>query len=192
MGDTGGFLQSFETNIGIKYSGENSLGVNRAMLKPDSDYYAMNFSASGTVTGALQNAGYGINAPAIEVNDFEKISKDAGTVFLIESSSPDGESPHSKYYPYLDLQSKIQSAVKNGATAVILINSHTDAEDPAKNFSKYLTPVSIPVVFVTKTAYEKYFTGKKILIQLSVGLEKFQSQVIMLLRTKTTVLKILL
>ncbi len=172
MGDNGGFLQSFETNIGIKYSGENYMSVNRAMLKPDSDYYVINFSASGNVTGELQLAQYGIYAPQIEMNDYEKINKENGTIFLIESSSPDGESPHSKYYPYLDLQSKIQSAIKNGATAVILINTHTDAEDPAKNFSKYLTPVSIPVVFVTKSAYEKYFTSKKILIQLSVGLEK--------------------
>ena len=172
MGDNGTFLQAFETNVGIKYSGENYLSVNRAMLKADSDYYALNFSASGTVTGYLQNAGYGINAPQIEVNDYEKINKESGTVFLIESSSLDGESPHSKYYPYLDMQSKIQSAIKSGATAVIIINTHTDADDPAGNFSKYLTAVSIPVVFVKKAAYEKYFTGNKIRIQLSVGLEK--------------------
>ncbi|TSA51621.1 MAG: M28 family peptidase [Sphingobacteriales bacterium] len=172
MGDNGTFLQAFETNVGIKYSGENYLSVNRAMLQADSDYYALNFSASGKATGSLQNAGYGMNAPQIEVNDFEKASSDSGKIYLIETSSPDGESPHSKYYPYLDLQSKIQNAIKSGATAVLLINTHADAEDPSKNFTKYLTPVSIPVVFVKKTAYKKYFTGKKILIQLSVGLEK--------------------
>ncbi len=172
MGSNGSFLQPFETNVGIKYSGENSLSVNRALLKPDSDYYAMNFSASTVITGYLQSAGNGINAPQIEVNDFEKINKEEGTVFVIESSSPDGESPHSKYYPYLDLQSKIQNAIKYGATGVIIVNTHADANDPDKNFSKYVSPVSIPVVFVTKTAYEKYFTGKKIRIQMNVSLEK--------------------
>lgn len=173
-GENNSYLQAFETNVGVSYtsSDSNYLSVNRAMLKPEVDYYPLNFSASATVTGQLQNVGYGINASQIQVNDFEKISTANGTIFLIETSSPEGDNPHSKYYPYHDLHSKIENAIKANATAVILINTRDDADDAAKNFQKYVTPVSIPVVFVKKTAYEKYFTGKNIKITVSVGLKK--------------------
>ena len=86
MGDSGTFIQSFETNVGVSYtnSDENYLSVNRAMLKPEIDYYPLNFSASKTVKGILQNAGYGIEEPKIETNDFEKLNPELGNIFLIE------------------------------------------------------------------------------------------------------------
>ena len=173
-GENNSFLQPFETNVGVSYTGSDSnfLSVNRAILKPEIDYYPLNFSANATVTGSLQYAGYGINASQIQVNDFEKISTANGTIFLIETSSPEGDNPHSKYYPYQDLHTKIENAIKANATAVILINTRDDADDAEKNFQKYVTPVSIPVVFVKKASYEKYFTGKNIKITVSVGLKK--------------------
>ncbi len=182
MGDSGTFIQSFETNVGVSYAknetgvystlSENYLLVNRALLKPEIDYYPMNFSASKTVKGILQNAGYGIEEPKIETNDFEKLNPELGNIFLIETLSPEGDNPHSKYYPYQDLQTKIQNAIRHNATAVILVNTREDADDAPKNFEKYIQPVSIPVVFVKKDSYEKYFTGNKITIQMSVGLLK--------------------
>ncbi len=174
MGYNETFLQPFETNVGVGYSSsdENYLGVNRVMLKPEQDYFPLNFSGSKTVTGTLQNVGFGIKAEQIQTNDFEKVDTANGEIFLIETSSPEGENPHSKYYPYEDLLMKVKNAEAAGATAVIFINTREDVDDAVENFTKYVTPVSIPVLFVKKESYKKYFIKKKITLHLSVGLQK--------------------
>lgn len=174
MGENNSYLQPFETNVGVSYtnSEENYLSVDRALLKPEVDYYPLNFSSSAIVTGNLYSVGYGIEETKIEHTDFIQMSGDTNQILLIQTSSPEGDNPHSKFYPYQDLQIKIQNAIRHGAKAVIFINTRDDAEDAKKNFQKYVSPVSIPVVFVKRESYEKYFTGKTKRVTMSVGLKK--------------------
>jgi Zn-dependent M28 family amino/carboxypeptidase len=103
----------------------------------------------------VARCGYGIVAPEKDRDDFGGVDvKDRAACMSI--SSPDGIHPHSAWLAYNDLRTRIDAAVERGANAVIFFNDDPDkAEDPGENFAMKLKPVSVPVLFLTKSGLEK-------------------------------------
>ena len=116
------------------------------------DFYPISYSASKSVSADGVFVGFGINAPDLNYNDYEDIDSLDGKIAIIETSSPDGNHPHSKYINYLDLSVKIDEATKHGAGGIIFINTDKRSDDPDTVLSRKVDPVDIPVVFLRDTS----------------------------------------
>ncbi len=143
---TSGYFQEFEFLSG-KTFGENSFSVNGETLIKDKQYFVMNFSGNGEVRSELVIAGFGIRAEELGLDEYKKIKKAEGKVFLIDVSSPDGIHPHSKYKAYHDLRNRVRTAKENGAAAVIFHNPGELANDPRRNYARKMERLDIPVLF---------------------------------------------
>lgn len=146
-----GYLQTFAFTQGANIGKSTQLYINANSYKVNKDFYPLQFSASGIVTGYIARVGYGIFAPFLKHNDYEGKSNLSKKIFVIESSYPDAHDPHEKFGDY-DLIQRVEFAKMRGATAVIFINSDTTTENPQPDFIHRFTPTTIPVIFVKEDA----------------------------------------
>lgn len=141
-----GYYQEFEFLSGKTFA-ENHFMLNGEEIQKDQDYFVMNFSGNGEVKSELIIAGFGIQAEELGLDEYKRLRKAEGKVFLIDVSSPDGIHPHSKYKAYHDLRNRVRTAKENGAKAVIFYNPGELANDPRKNYARKMERLDIPVVF---------------------------------------------
>ncbi len=164
-GKDGQYTQSFEFLAGKSFDGENEISQEGVSLSMEKDYFPMNFSASGQVEGKLISVGFGIVSPDHDLDEYA--GKDMnGAIALMDVSSPDGIHPHSKYSAYHDLRERCNLAKEMGAIGVVLVNPGEMAEDPKKNYSRKMTPVDIPVVFVNDNS--KLKEGEQTSLEVSI------------------------
>lgn len=154
-GDEGSYTHAFQFQDLPQRGADNTLQLGRNHLKLGEDFYPLGYSANGQVLSRVARCGYGIVAPEKGRDDFEGVEvKDRAACMSI--SSPDGIHPHSAWLAYHDLRTRIDAAVERGANAVIFFNDDPDkAEDPSEAFKMKLQPAPVPVVFLTKSGFEK-------------------------------------
>ena len=73
----------------------------------------------------------------------------------MECSTPEGDSPHSKYGPFADLKTRIETAKNKGAIAIIFTNTSANAEDLKANLDINSPTFDIPVIFVKSASLKK-------------------------------------
>lgn len=167
LGDDGGFYQSFDFLAGKSFGENNMLTLDGQEMQRDEGYFPMNFSGNGQVDGSLVSVGFGIQAPELELDEYAGVEDLQGNIALMDVSSPDGIHPHSKYSAYHDLRNRCLKAQELGASAVVLVNQGELAEDPRKNYTRKITEMEIPVIFVSDS--EKIESGQS--VSLSVDME---------------------
>ncbi len=167
-----GFLQPFNFTYGKKMSGKNQLLLNGEVLQLDEDFYPLNFSANGKVKGKIVDVGFGIVAPSIGYDSYQNLSNLKGNIYLIECSTPEGDSPHSKYSPFADIKTRIQQAKSKGAIAVIFTNTTQDAEDLKANLEINSATEEIPVIFLKGSTLKKYRQDEFNTASITTNLEK--------------------
>ena len=167
-----GFLQPFNFTYGKKMSGKNQLMLNGEVLQLDEDFYPLNFSANGKVKGKIVDVGFGIVAPSIGYDSYQNLSNLKGNIYLIECSTPEGDSPHSKYSPFADIKTRIQQAKSKGAIAVIFTNTTQDAEDLKANLEINSATEEIPVIFLKGSTLKKYRQDEFNTASITTNLEK--------------------
>jgi Peptidase family M28/PDZ domain len=165
-GDNGEFTQSFEFLAGKSFEGKNSLMIGDQELIRDEDYFLMSYSGNGEVSGTLVSVGFGIQAPELGLDDYEGVENLQGNIALMDVSSPDGIHPHSKYAAYHDLRNRAQKALDLGAMAVIFINAGEMAEDPKRNYTRKMTSLDIPILFVSKN--EQWTEGAEVTLSVTM------------------------
>jgi aminopeptidase YwaD len=143
----------------------NRLTLGGKTIKPGAQYYPILHSPSACSKGKIVDVGFGISAPQLGHDDYKDKENMQGCIFLMEISSPDGIHPHSKYKDYSDLRTKLKIAREHGASAVILMNSDSTAENPSKDFSRKVATDSIPVVFWTGQD-KRDLVGKKAIMEV--------------------------
>jgi len=153
------YLQSFPFNGAAIYEEKlTSLKLNNKSFATESRFFPLKYSANGIVSGELVKVGFGINAPELNYNDYKNLKNIKGKIFVIEYSISEGFDKESKYFKYYDIKNRIDTAIANGAIAVIFVNSDKKCEEPSKKLPKFLEPTSIPVIFgdsmVNKTIQE--------------------------------------
>ncbi len=169
-GDDNTYLQTFDVLAGRLYGKNNKLNIKNEKLTVEKDFYALEFSGNGTVKGKLEEVGYGIVAPEEDVNDYAKKKKLAGKILVIEVATPlKDNNPHSMVTQFTDLKYKAEIAEKKGAAAVIFINSG-EGESPIPDYTKRVTPLSIPVVYAVDSKRIKKYLCKE--AELAVELIK--------------------
>ncbi len=149
-GDDGSFLQPFTFSAGKEVGKENLLELNGQSIKFETEYYPVVASANGVVSSSVQHAGFGIQAPELKHDDFAKIKQGKGDIFLIKLSTPEGENPHSDFFPFSTLEKKVETAKANGARAVIFVPAGPDSDPPAFNLDRRVNDLPIPAVYVHK------------------------------------------
>lgn len=156
-----GYQQKFSIAVDVTFEGDNSLILNGSKLALKEDYYPVQYSSNGEVSGKLVYVKYGITAPEKNYDDYAKIkeNKIKGSIVVMDVSSPDGIHPHSEYLKYHDLGERISMAKEKGALAVILVNLEGSANDINPNF-RTIHSKGLPVVFVTNNELAKSFTKK--------------------------------
>ena len=108
------------------------------------------YSSNGNIDSAeIIDVGFGIEAKEFLYNDYNDINVKNKAV-VINTSSPDGIHPHSKYLNYHDLKLRAENAKKKGAVAVIYYTTDRHAEVPARKF-KSIKSAGIPVLFLNDT-----------------------------------------
>ncbi len=166
---TDGYLQPFQFTDGAKIGSSTQLIVNNHIFKVEDDFYPLPYTSNGSITGYIARVGYGINDPALKQDDYYGKANIAKKIFVMESGTPDGNTPHGKFGEWTDLRKKLDIAIQRGATAVIFINSDTAQNDPKADWKMRTSPVSIPVLFAKGKAAE--ILKDSIITNCTVGAE---------------------
>lgn len=142
-----GYLQKFKFNSGANFGSSTQLIVNNTIFKNGEDFYPLPYSGNTVVTNFISRVGFGITDTALKRDDYRSKMNISKRIFLIESGTPDGNTPHGKFGEWSDLRKKIDLAIAKGASAIIFINSDTAQSDPKADWLNHTTPVAIPVLF---------------------------------------------
>lgn len=121
----GSYFQPFDFIQTIELGENNSLTIsyNDYEISPmlEEEFIVTAFSGSGTVSGTLAFAGYGISSSKLEYDDFEGLDLD-GKIALIMRYNPEHDSTMSEFDRFSSLRVKASAARDNGALGVIFFN----------------------------------------------------------------------
>jgi len=171
------YLQPFGIVDGIKLSEENLLLINKKPYKLMEDFYPLNISANGTISGEIIRVGYGVKSTENQYDDYEFYLKESsdkelkGKIFAIELGVPPvlkGE----KNVGDFDIVSKVNLAVEKGASAIIFIKSDKNIPKPVLDLTRFEQPYSIPIIFADQLAYKTIMDSNNAKADLTVKIEK--------------------
>ncbi len=154
-GEDNSYLQAFEINEGKEVLPASHLIINGTSLSLDDEYFPFIFSANGSVKA---NA-----SPAL-------LEKGSPWFWDIkETLEKNSKNPH------FDLEEAIKNKViefaKKGASAVIVYNSDKKDDDLQFDGKEKTEPVSIPVLFLTKTSGKIYLDDATDNININIVVE---------------------
>lgn len=162
----GSFFQPFEFVQTIELGVNNSLTLsyNNSEVTPslDADYVTTAFSGSGTISGTLAFAGYGISSSKLEYDDFEGLDLN-GKIVLIMRYNPEHDSVMSEFDRFSSLRVKASAARDNGALGVIFFNGYKPNIDDNLVDFKYdrgPTMTDFPVVHVKRKFIEELLNSE--------------------------------
>jgi hypothetical protein len=164
-GDDGSWFQKFEIFDGKEIQPATYLSINNKKLKLYDEYYPFAFSANKKTTSAV--------AIALAENGVPWF-KDVKEIF---AGNDDGSSVDTLQV----IHSRASMAAQKGATALIVYN--TDGSDIAFNKYDRSAPVAIPVLYVTKQAFKKYFSDESAIVDIALDVKMNETK-----RTGTNVI----
>ena len=140
-GDNAGFIQTFTIEEGRELSPTAHLLINGSALELNKDYFPLNFSSNSTVNGSAAIALQENGAPW-----FYDLKE------LLEANK---NNPH---FNLLDaIRTKAAYVAKKRASAFLVYNSSTTDDELSFDARAVADSVTIPVIYITKAAKEKYF-----------------------------------
>ena len=167
-GDNGTFLQNFEmiTNVSLGLNNSFSADMNNIpqSFSLGTDFTPVGFSTDGSISGSLVFAGYGITDSKSGYNDYKDIDV-SGKIAVILRYTPD---PHNaSFQEQSPLVVKTIRAKENNAAGIIFVTGPVDNESDelmGLSYSNSYTDAGIPVINITRSAFDKIFasSGKTI------------------------------
>jgi aminopeptidase YwaD len=165
-GDNGGYLQPFKFVSAVKLGPQNtftleSKGAAPQTLEVSKDFRPLGFSSTGTVSGPLVFAAYGISAADKNYDDYAGLDV-KGKIVVLLRFAPDGDSPRSEFGRRTDPREKARVAREKGAAGIImLIGPATDPEDELMKLAFDQSPGNsgIPIVSMKRAALQPVFAG---------------------------------
>ena len=160
MGQSG-FFQQFSVPEPVVVDADKTMAsVGKENLTLNSQFYPLLYSSNAKAEGKTVWVNFGITAPELNYNDYEKIASLEGKIAVIDVSSPDGIHPHSAYAKYHDLANRVSLAKEKGAIGVIMVNLGDMANDPEDVYRK-IRGENIPVIFIKDDAVAKKLKKSK-------------------------------
>ncbi len=153
------YLQPFAVTTNAKLGAKNQLhfteGGHRTALRSPEDFIPLNFSSSGSLSGTVVFAGYGITAPEYNYDDYAGMDV-KGKIVLILRHEPQEADEHSvflgrSFTAHSQFASKATNAKMHGAAGVILINdraNHAKEADDLPKFGVAEGPLDAGIPFV--------------------------------------------
>lgn len=159
-----GFRQKFNYISEVRLGENNGLvfskGSDKTTLKAAEDFIPLGFSAVGGAEAELVFAGYGINAPDKNYNDFAGIDV-KGKIAVIFRNSPGYNNPHDNpYAQYENPRRKCNMVKEAGAIGVIIVQGPIQGEDELMALRVSSDKLEIPVVSIKRSAIENLFIAE--------------------------------
>jgi len=149
LGDGGTYFQKFPLPDKVVPGKHNSLVLtingHRKQLEIGRDFFPLALSASGSVSGEIVFAGYGISAPEMGYDDYRGLDV-GGKIVLLLRGSPKDMDYRSHFYDYASLRYKAANAAGKGAKGVIFTTPESiGEEDDLASFAFELPSGTAPV-----------------------------------------------
>jgi hypothetical protein len=113
----------------------NGPGNSILALKQGEEFQPMGLSSGGEVKGApLVFAGFGIKNEQLKYNDYDNLDVRDKVVIVLRDSPRAGKADAGMWAQVATMTKKIQTAEKEGALAVLLVNDSSTAEDDLIDF----------------------------------------------------------
>ncbi len=139
-GDSGTYIQHFTFNDGKEINKTSYLIINGNDLEINKEYFPLQFSANKSVEAAPVMA-----------------FQEKGMPWFLDIKSVLDQNANDPHFDVTDyLYKKSQESGGKGATALIIYNSSKTQNDLHFDGSQKLESVNIPVIYVEKSAREKY------------------------------------
>jgi hypothetical protein len=135
-------------------------------LAPDKDFRPLGYSASGSTTGTLVFAGYGISSTDPGYDDYAGLDVN-GKVAMILRYSLDGTDLNGPFAAHTPLRKKVLHAREQGAVAVIIVTGPVEeAEEQLMKlrYDRVGGNAGLPVVHVTREAANRLLAADHLLI----------------------------
>jgi hypothetical protein len=135
-------------------------------LIPDKDFRPLGFSSSGSASGNLVFAGYGISSADPAYDDYAGLDVTGKVVMLLRYSLDDTDlnGPFAAYTP---LRKKVLHAREQGATAVLVVTGPADeVEDQLMElrYDRVGGNAGLPVVNLTRQAADRILAAEHLLV----------------------------
>ncbi len=172
FGDTS-YIQPFDVSGGAIYK-EFDLVINNITFEFSDDFYPLDISANGKVSGEAVNIGYGIVVPEKKWNDYKKDVKNK--IVIIETGLPDSLKNDINFTAFNTIRKKAEFAISKGVKGIVFINSSKTTLSPAKYASNNTNPVEIPIVFAKNKAFKLIKAAQQLKVEMDVDIERKKSK----------------
>ena len=168
------YRQAFDVKIGVTLAEGNELkGI------PDDAWTPLGFSSSGTFSGDLVFAGYGVEAPEVGYQELEGLDLQGKVVLMLryEPQEKDEGSPFRGRKPsrWSAMRYKVLQARERGAAAVVFVTGPLQDEGeerlPVLKNDGPKSPAGLPVIQVSTSTAQKWLDAA------DLQLEEFQHAV---------------
>lgn len=145
-GLSGSYLHPFTFYTPLRYADNNRFVAKGVNLKLEESWYPVPVSSNGEIKARVVDVSYGIKAPDLDHNDFEKVNL-KGKIALVNLESPDGHHPHSKYREYNGWRKRVSMAIEEGAAAVVIHSAEESLTIGDLRAFNNLQREKVPVVY---------------------------------------------
>jgi aminopeptidase YwaD len=162
-GDGSGYLQTFEFVARVEAGNDNNLALSgtgvaggTVLIKGNDDILPLALSSTGSASGDLVFAGYGLSVPDKQYDDYAGLDVQ-GKIVVILRFGPEGDAPHSDFTRHTSLRNKARLAREKGAAGIVLITGpkDSDTDDPLRlSYDRVPDHSGIPAVSVKRAFIE--------------------------------------
>lgn len=154
-GDNGSFIQAFEVNEGKQINPSSHLIINGFDLDVEKEYFPFIFSPNGSLEAA----------PAISL-------KESGTVWFWDLKDALEENKSNPHFDITDaIKTKVADVAAKGATALIVYNTSSIADNLKFEPKAKVDLVKIPVLYVTSSVKKKYLYDETATIDIKMKVD---------------------
>jgi len=157
-GDNNGWAQNFTIDQGRVLSDDTWFSVNDKPLVPFKEYFPLDFSASGQVSGS----------PAIALQE-------SGVPWFLDLKDLMEGRPQRSDLPAI-IRTRAAACAKKGATALILYNSSKLSDHLAFDPRDKPEAAVIPIVYITAAAKRKYLKDESASVDIRIKVGFAESQ----------------
>lgn len=155
------YFQAVEVVVGVRDAGSwFRLPSSQAQPVTANEASAAAMSSSGSFSGSVRFAGYGITAPEAGWDDLHGVDV-KGRVVLVLRGIPDGKIPSSSSRSYSDLRYKAWNLREHGAKAVLFVDPKNDAV-PKLTLDGPEGGAGLPVAFVSRSLVARLLPADKV------------------------------
>jgi aminopeptidase YwaD len=154
-GDNGTFLQAFEVNDGKVVTAASHLIINGNDLVIDKEYFPLSFSSNGSLSA--------VASVALQEN---------GTPWFYDIKDLLEANKNNPHFDIADaVKNKAADAAKKKAAAFLIYNSSAIKDELRFDAKEKAAAASIPVIYITKTAKEKYLKDETASLDIQLKTE---------------------